>query len=186
MQSIINRYTHDESTSTTCVQAEHKQQFVKIMLQRATKTFELVHSDTCGPFATPTSGSHKCNILIINDYMGYISVWVLPNMKEETCTAVYQSFQARLDSMGYEIKRLRCDNGNGEYDNKTFRLVVAACCITYAQCPPYVHHKNGVAERMIMTITEKAHAMLIDSQAPIEFWGEAVNSVVYLHQRSPN
>jgi hypothetical protein len=28
--------------------------------------------------------------------------------------------------------------------------------------------------------------MVIDSQAPIEFWGEAVNSTVSLHQRSPN
>jgi len=39
---------------------------------------------------------------------------------------------------------------------------------------------------MIHTITEKALAMMIDSQAPIQFWGEAVNTAVYLHQRSPN
>jgi hypothetical protein len=28
--------------------------------------------------------------------------------------------------------------------------------------------------------------MMIDSQAPIQFWGEAVNPAVYLHQSSPN
>jgi hypothetical protein len=39
---------------------------------------------------------------------------------------------------------------------------------------------------MIRTITEKARAMMIDSQVPIQFWGEAVNTAVYLHQRSPN
>jgi hypothetical protein len=39
---------------------------------------------------------------------------------------------------------------------------------------------------MICTITEKARAMMIDSQAPIQFWGEAVNTAVCLHQRSPN
>jgi len=39
---------------------------------------------------------------------------------------------------------------------------------------------------MICTITENARAMMIDSQAPIQFWGEAVNTAVYLHQRSPN
>jgi hypothetical protein len=39
---------------------------------------------------------------------------------------------------------------------------------------------------MIRTITEKARAMMIDFQAPIQFWGEAVNTAVYLHQRSPN
>jgi len=39
---------------------------------------------------------------------------------------------------------------------------------------------------MIRTITEKAQAMMIDSQAPIQFWGEAVNISVYVDQRSPN
>jgi len=70
--------------------------------------------------------------------------------------------------------------------NKTFRLVLASSGITYEPCPPYAHDKNGVAERMIKTITEKARAVIIDSQAPIEFWGESVNTAVNLHQRSPN
>jgi len=38
---------------------------------------------------------------------------------------------------------------------------------------------------MIRTITEKARAMMIDSNVPVKFWGEAVNTAVYLHQRSP-
>jgi hypothetical protein len=88
--------------------------------------------------------------------------------------------------MGYEIKRFRCDNGRGEYDNKSFRYVLAARGSTYEPCPPHAHHKNGVAERMIRTITDKARAMMIDSQVPVQFWGEAVNTAVYLHQRSPN
>jgi hypothetical protein len=33
---------------------------------------------------------------------------------------------------------------------------------------------------MIRTITEKARAMILDSQAPLKFWGEAVNPAVYL------
>ena len=39
---------------------------------------------------------------------------------------------------------------------------------------------------MIRTITEQPQAMMIDSQVPIQFWGEAVNTAVYLHQRSLN
>jgi hypothetical protein len=57
---------------------------------------------------------------------------------------------------------------------------------TYEPFPQDAHHKNGVAESLIRKITEKAHVMMIDSQAPIQFWGEAVNTAVYLHQRSPN
>ena len=57
---------------------------------------------------------------------------------------------------------------------------------TYEPCPPYAHRKNGVAERMIQTITNKARSMMIDSQAPVVSWGEAVNTAVYPHQRTPN
>jgi hypothetical protein len=39
---------------------------------------------------------------------------------------------------------------------------------------------------MIHTITEKARAMRLDSQAPLEFCREAINPAVYLHQRQPN
>jgi len=88
--------------------------------------------------------------------------------------------------MGYEIKRFRCDDARGVYDNKAFQYVLAACGTTYEPCPSYAHHRNGVAERMIRTITENARAMMIHSQAHIQFWGEAVNTAVYLHQRSPN
>jgi len=35
-------------------------------------------------------------------------------------------------------------------------------------------------------MTEKARLMMNDSQAPIQFWGEAVNTAVYLHRRSLN
>jgi hypothetical protein len=88
--------------------------------------------------------------------------------------------------MGYEIKRCQCDNGRGEYDNQTFRYVLAAHGTTYEPCPRYAHYKNEVAERMIHTITEKARAMIIDSESPVQFCGEAVYTAVYLHQRSPN
>jgi hypothetical protein len=40
---------------------------------------------------------------------------------------------------------------------------------------------NGVAERMIGKITEKARVSIIDSQAPVQFWGKAVNTAVYLY-----
>jgi len=120
MKFVIVGYTHDDSMCTVCIQAKHKQRFIKVPVKCTTKPFELVHSDVCGPFSTPTFGDNRYYILFIDDYTRYTSVWLLPNEKAETCTSAYQSFQARVDSMGYEIKQFRCDNGQGEYDNKTF------------------------------------------------------------------
>jgi hypothetical protein len=39
---------------------------------------------------------------------------------------------------------------------------------------------------MIQAITEKAQSTIIDSQAPLVCWGDAVDTAVYLHQRTPN
>jgi hypothetical protein len=45
---------------------------------------------------------------------------------------------------------------------------------------------NGFAVRIIHTLTDMAQAMMIDSQAPIQFLGEAGNTPVYLDQSSQN
>jgi len=129
------------------------QKIIKVKTKRTTKPFELVHLDVCGPFSTPTSAGHHYYILSIDDYTRYTSVWILPGTMSKPCTSAYQSVQARVDSMGYEVKQFQCDNGRGEYGNKTFRLVLAACGTTYRPCLPYPHHMNGVAERMVQTIT---------------------------------
>jgi len=171
---------------TPCVQAKHKQWIIKVKTKRTTKPFGLVHSDVCGPVSTLTSASHRCYILFIDDYTRYTSDWVLPQKKSKTCTSAYQSFQARVDSMRHEVKRFRCNNGCGEYDTNTFRLVLTARGTTYEQCPPYGHHEYRFAERMIETITEKARSMMIRFQPPLVSWGEAVITAVYLHQQTPN
>ena len=45
---------------------------------------------------------------------------------------------------------------------------------------------NGVAERMNRTIVEKVQCMLKLAKLPKSFWGEAVNTIVYLINISPS
>jgi hypothetical protein len=63
-----------------------------------------------------------------------------------------------------------------------FHSVLTTSSTTYELHPPYAHPKNEVAPRMICDITKKGPAMMIDSQAPVEFWGVAVNTAINLHQ----
>ena len=44
---------------------------------------------------------------------------------------------------------------------------------------------NGVVERMNQTIVEKVRCILKLAKLPKSFWGEAVNTAVYLINRSP-
>jgi hypothetical protein len=79
---------------TACIKAKHQQEMIKVKSKRTTKIFELVHSEVCGPFSTPTSTGHRYYILFNQDYTRYTSVWVITDKKSITCTSVYQSFQA--------------------------------------------------------------------------------------------
>jgi len=58
LKSLVKGYTNDDSMCTGCIQAKHKQEFVKVPVKRAMKLFELVHSDVCGLFSTLTLGDN--------------------------------------------------------------------------------------------------------------------------------
>jgi len=111
IKTLIGRYKHHDSMCTVCIQAKHKQMFIRVPVKRTTKPFELVHLDVGSPISTPTFGDNRYYILLIDDCTRYTDGWLLPNRRAESCTSAYQSFQARVDPMGYEIKRLWCDNG---------------------------------------------------------------------------
>ena len=46
--------------------------------------------------------------------------------------------------------------------------------------------QNGIAERFNRTVVESARAMMYHAQLPQRFWAEAINTAVYLRNRSPS
>ena len=169
-----------------CIVAKHERKIIRVLVLQTTTPFELVHSDTCGPFNTKSHGGGLHFIVFIDDYTRHTTVYILLDKCAESCIAAFQSFKTRIESWGYTIKRFQCDNGRGEYDNTLFRRILAGSGISFEPSPPYTQHKNGVAERMIGTLTEKARAMMLDSQAPKQFWAEAIRTASYLHARTPS
>ena len=83
-----------------------------------------------------------------------------------------------------KVKILRSDNG-GEYTSKAFASFCAAKGIIHQFTNPYSPEQNGIAERLNRTIIESARSMLLHASLPQQFWAEAVNTAVYLHNRSP-
>jgi len=49
MNSLIDRYTHDDSMCTVFIQAKRNQRCSRVPVKRITKPFELVKSDLCSP-----------------------------------------------------------------------------------------------------------------------------------------
>ena len=58
--------------------------------------------------------------------------------------------------------------------------------IVWESTVPYAHEQNGTAEQANQTIQEKARTALIDAGLPNTLWAEALNTAVYLANRSPS
>ena len=89
-------------------------------------------------------------------------------------------FQEKKES----VQKIRSDNG-GEYTACEFSKYCKDRGISHQFTNPYSPEQNGVSERFNRTLIEAARSMLYHSNVPLKFWAEAVNTAVYLQNRSP-
>ena len=83
------------------------------------------------------------------------------------------------------MKKLRTNNG-GEYISKEIKEYCSKHGIRHEKTIPGTTQHNNVAKKMNRTIVEKVRCMLKLVKLPKSLWGEAVNTVVYLINRSPS
>jgi hypothetical protein len=79
---------------------------------------------------------------------------------------------------------LRTDNG-GEFTAAEFTAYYADEGITQHFLAPYTPQQNGVVERRNQTVVAMARALLKQQRMPVELWGEAVVTAVYLQNWLP-
>ena len=183
LQSLPWAGSHDSDCSI-CLRAKSKQAFTRTKAMRSSIPFELVHSDLCGPFK-PSVGGAVYYLLYIDDCTRYVEDYFLRSKTAAEVTTKFKHYKAWVESQGFRIRRFRCDNGRGEFNNEEFLDLLGQAGISYEPAPPYTQHKNGVAERMVQTVNTKARCMLLDAGLSIRFWAEAVRTAVYLHRRTP-
>ena len=98
----------------------------------------------------------------------------------------FKDFKALVENQtGLRIKRFCYDNGTGEYTNELFKAFLREKGINKEPSPPYEHWFNGVVERKIRTVEETARCLLFQANLPDWLWPEAIDTAVYLRNRSP-
>ena len=85
---------------------------------------------------------------------------------------------------GKSIKILRSDQG-GEYKSGDFIKYCKDHGIVQQFIVPNTPQQNGVTERKNITPIECARSMMKGKNLSNAFWGEAINIIVYLKNRSP-
>ena len=165
-----------------CIEGKQHRIFnQRVPASRAEAPLALVHSDSCGPFRTPSIAGAEYFVLFVDDYTQMTWVHFLCTKGHQEVLGAFQEFKAAVEKhSGRSILRLRCDNGRGEYNNQFFLSYLRTEGINHEPSAPYTQHQNGVRERKIRSIVEKARTMLLEAQLPPRFWAEAVNMAVYL------
>ncbi|CEG38559.1 FOG: Transposon-encoded proteins with TYA, reverse transcriptase, integrase domains in various combinations [Plasmopara halstedii] len=104
---------------------------------------------------------------------------------ERVHTYVMEFLTLYENQWGARLSCLRSDNGT-EFVNKTTAEICQQNEIVHQRSVPYSPKQNGVAERMNRTIMETARSMLHYKSVSTDWWTEAVNTAVYLVNRSSN
>ncbi|KAI5349042.1 hypothetical protein L3X38_001929 [Prunus dulcis] len=161
----------------------HREAFGKEKIWRASLPLELVHSDVCGPMQTPSIGGNKYFLTFIDDCTRMCWVYFM-QFKSEVFN-IFKKFKAMVElQSGYKLKKLRSDRG-GEYTSAEFLQFCEEIGLERQLTMAYSPQQNGVAERKNRTIVEMSKTMMKEKKLPYKFWGEAVNTTVYIRNRCP-
>ena len=143
---------------------------------------EKFHSDVVGPTRHESIGGARWYVIFKDDATSFRYLFTMKNKNE---VLAYFIKLVKLMKVQYNrvVKRLRSDNGL-EYVNKDFKEFLSKNGIKHERSAPYTPEQNGSAERDHRTIAELAGAMLHGRHLPLSLWAEAVNTAVYILNRT--
>ena len=162
---------------------QHRDAFPIHQEKKQTDLLELIHTDVCGPMQTRSLGGASYFLTFIDDRSRY--TWVYFIRRKGDVFEYFKEFRMMVEKQtGKCIKFLRSDNG-GEYVSGAFKKYCKENGIQQQFTVSHTPQQNGVAERKNRTLVECARSMLQGKNMSNGFWAEAVNTAVYLKNRSP-
>ena len=84
----------------------------------STQTFEVIHSNVCGPRSVSSLGGSRYYVTFIDDYTRYTCVYFMKN-KSEVLEKFKEFHNFATNLSGNRIKVL-CSNNGGKYCSKNF------------------------------------------------------------------
>jgi transposase InsO family protein len=179
----------DEDLASTvcesCIQGKQHRNPCRDPMTRASVKLGLVHIDIGGGgHITPSVGGARYYMIVTDDLTRYRWVYFL-KYKSEALSRLKDFAIETENQKGIKTKRIRSDGG-GEFDSKDAHEWAKKNGIQWEYTAPYAPDQNGVSERSMRTIMSKTRTALLDAKMDEALWAEAMNTVVYLTNRSPN
>ena len=151
---------------------------------RAKKPFQILHCDVWGPSPHTDLLGHQYFLICIDDHSRFTWPFLLKN-KSEVTHSIQNLCQLIKRQFGDTVKSLRIDNAK-DFLNISLSNFLTSEGMRHETSCPYTPQQNGLAERKIDDIVDKAHSLLIHAHAPLNLWGFSVMTVVHLINRLPS
>ena len=165
----------------TCAIAKAKRQISRRPQRRATRPFQIIHTDTSSVRPIGYNRHHYC-LHIVDDYSRYQFVTTCASKaqiaKELHC------FCKHVEARDRRIETIRMDNGT-EHGGNVFADYCKEHGIDIETSSPYTPEQDGVAERAIGAVSQVARAILLASDLPATLWPEAYRTAAYTINRLP-
>ncbi|XP_019238037.1 PREDICTED: uncharacterized protein LOC109218155 [Nicotiana attenuata] len=146
--------------------------------------FELIHCDIWGPYRVPTYDGKRYFVTIVDDFTRY--TWIFLIHSKSDTLVVLKNFFAKVHNLfSTQVKTLRTDNGC-EFFSSDFTSLLLELGIEHQSTCVYTPQQNGVTKRRYKAILDMARPLRFQASIPLRFWGECVNTAVYLLNRLPS
>jgi transposase InsO family protein len=148
---------------------------------RAQAPLDLVHTDLMGPFTPMTAGRSQYLLTAMDDYSGFAAVTPLQH-KSDASAALKQTILLWERQLEKKVKCVRSDRGGEFIAFDTFCVDVG---IRREKSVAYCPSSNGRAERLNRTLTERVRGMLLSSDVPKKYWGDAFATATVIYNLCP-
>mgnify|MGYP003663328471 CR=1 FL=1 len=142
---------------------------------------DLVHSDLLS-FGEDTFGGYRYAMTLLDDHSRMLEVRLLKR-KSDAFTEFKNWLAIAERGSGKKLKVFHTDNG-GEYLSNGFNAFLRDNGIDHHLTVPYTPQNNARAERVNRTLIEAVRAIINKANVDHRWWGEAIQFVVHVYNRS--
>jgi hypothetical protein len=180
---FINYTSNKQDLCHVCQLGKHIRLPFSGSSNHAAKAFDLIHLDLWSSPIVSVSGS-KYYLVILDDFTHYL--WTFPlKLKYDTFTTLYNFFAYVATQFGGIVKAIQCDNGR-EIDNSSTQTFLLSKGTQLRISCSNTSSQNGKAERIIHSISNVIHTLLIQASLPGCYWAEVLHTATYLLNHLPS
>jgi len=177
---LLNLDFTDFNVCVDCIKGKQTKH-TKKCATRSGRLLEIVNTDICRPFDSPSFGREKYFITFIDDFSRYCYIYLL-HEKSQAVDALKEYITKVERQLDRKVKVVRSDRGGeyyGRYDGlgqcpSPFAKLLGKHGICAQYTMPGTPQQNGAAERRNRTLMDMVRSMLSNSSLPISLWMEAL------------